>query len=72
MPTTPSIKPLPQKPTVHLLGNDGHALAIIGQCQRVCRKAGLDSGQWKVIIADMMSGDYDNLFPTAMAHFIVK
>ena len=72
MPINPTIKSLPQKPIVHLLGHDGNAFAIIGQCQRAWRKAGKDSGQWKLIMNEMMSGDYDHLLQTAMAHFNIE
>jgi phosphodiesterase/alkaline phosphatase D-like protein len=71
MPTT-TTNLLPPKPTVQLLGNDGNAFAIIGQCQRAWRKAGLDSSQWKLIMADMMSGSYDHLLQVAMAHFNIE
>ncbi len=68
MPTT---KPLPLKPTVQLLGHDGNAIAIIVQCKRAWRKAGLDNGQWKLILDDMMSRDYNHLLQVAIAHFNV-
>ena len=70
MPTTTNL--LPQKPTVQLLGNDGNAFAIIGQCQRAWRKAGLDNSQWKLIMADMMSGSYDHLLQVAVTYFNIE
>ncbi len=72
MPTTPTTESLSQKPTVQLLGHDGNAIAIIVQCNRAWRKAGLDNGQWKLIMADMMSGSYDHLLQVAVTYFNVE
>jgi hypothetical protein len=69
MPIPAAIDP---RPVVTLLGEDGNAFSIIARCRTAWRKAGQDADQWKLIMADMLSGSYNHLLQTAMAHFDVE
>ena len=61
-----------ERPTVQLVGGDGNAFAILGQCQRAARKAGWSQEHWEKIRDEMTSGDYDYLLGVAMKHFDVQ
>lgn len=66
-------------PTVKLIGNDGNAFAIMGACRRAMQKAYREAGEsevyeinWKSIMDEMTSGDYDNLLQVACTYFDVQ
>jgi hypothetical protein len=60
------------KPVVKLVGQDGNAFAILGACRKAARKAGWSDEKIKEVLAEMTSGDYDNLLGVAMKHFDVE
>ena len=60
------------KPVVKLIGKDGNAFAIIGECRRAARKAGFTSEEISDIVSEMTSGDYNHLLVTAMTYFKVE
>jgi len=53
-------------PIVPLVGKDGNAFAIMGRFAKGARKAGWIKENTDLVIAEMMSGDYDHLLGTAM------
>ena len=59
-------------PIVKLTGTDGNAFAIMGACRKAARKAGWSAEQVKLVMDDMMAGDYDHLLQTAMKNFDVR
>lgn len=59
------------RPTVHLIGRDGNAFAIMAECRRAARDAGWTKDQIDALLKDMMSGDYDHLLAVAMSRFEV-
>ena len=56
---------------VQLVGNDGNAFAILGNCQQAARRAGLTKDQIDEFMNEAMSGDYDHLLQTCMKYFEV-
>ena len=56
---------------VQLTGNDGNAYAILGNCQKAARQAGLTKDQIDEFVNEAMSGDYDHLLQTCMKYFEV-
>lgn len=60
-----------EKPIVKLVGEDGNAFAILGACHKSARKAGWDAAKIDAVLAEMQSGDYDNLLMTACKYFEV-
>ena len=56
---------------VQLTGNDGNAFAILGNCQKAARQAGLTKDQIDEFMNEAMSGDYDHLLQTCMKYFEV-
>lgn len=60
------------KPKVKFVGANGNAFNLIGICQAAAKKSGWTSEEWKVVMDEMMSGDYDHLLQTAMKHFEVR
>jgi hypothetical protein len=54
---------------VQLVGNDGNAFFILGNCQKQARRAGLTKEQIAEFMAEAKSGDYDNLLRTCMKYF---
>lgn len=59
-------KEIAQEIVIDLTGPDGNAYALMGYAQRYARQLGLDG---KAIIAEMMSGDYENLVEVFDKHF---
>lgn len=57
------------KPTVHLIGENGNAFAILGACRKAAKRAGWTDEEWERVRAKMSSGDYDHLLATALEHF---
>jgi hypothetical protein len=51
---------------IDLTGPDGNAFALMGYASRFSKQLGLDS---KVIIKEMMSGDYENLLQVFDGYF---
>ena len=49
------------KPIIDLTGPDGNAFALMGYAQKFGKQIGFDKAKIDKIIADMMSGDYENL-----------
>jgi hypothetical protein len=60
------------KPKVTLVGRDGNAFSIMGECRKAARKAGWEEDKIKAVLDEMMSGDYGHLLQTAMDHFDVR
>jgi len=56
---------------VQLTGNDGNAFAILGNCQKAARRAGLTKDQIDEFVNEAMTGDYDHLLQTCMKYFEV-
>ena len=56
---------------VQLTGNDGNAFAILGNCQKAARQAGLTKDQIDEFVNEAMTGDYDHLLQTCMKYFEV-
>ena len=56
---------------VQLTGNDGNAFAILGNCQKEARRAGLTKDQIDEFMNEAMAGDYDHLLQTCMKYFEV-
>jgi hypothetical protein len=61
-----------EKPVVKLIGADGNAFAILGQCRAVANKEGWTKEQVEVFTQKATSGDYDNLLRVVMEYFDVK
>ena len=61
-----------EKPGLELVGNDGNAWAIMGNAQRVARKAGWSREKIEEVMDEAMEGDYDHLLQTMMKHFDVS
>jgi len=49
------------KPTIDLTGPDGNAFALIGYARKFAKQLDFTKEQIETIIAEMMSGDYENL-----------
>ena len=60
------------KPTLKLVGTDGNAFALLGKARRAATDAGWPERRWKEIQTEAMSGDYDHLLQTLIAHFEVS
>jgi hypothetical protein len=60
-----------KRPKLKLVGNDGNAFAILGNAQRVARKAGWDKETIDSFIKEATSGDYDHLLQTCFKYFDV-
>jgi len=60
------------KPVLKLIGNDGNSFAILGNANRVARKAGWTPERIKEFQNKAISGDYDNLLCVCMEYFEVK
>lgn len=58
-----------EKPVLVLTGVDGNAFSILGQARKVARANNMD---WKPIMDEVLSGDYDHLLQTMMKWFDVK
>jgi hypothetical protein len=56
---------------VQLVGNDGNAFSILGNCKTAAKKAGLTKKQIDEFLNEAMSGDYDHLLGTCMEYFEV-
>ena len=59
-------------PTVKLLGTDGNAFSIIGNCRRSAKRAGWNDAQLSAFVKEATSGDYDHVIQTAMKYFDVE
>ena len=60
------------RPRVKLLGQDGNAYFILGQCRRATRAAGWSDDDWGRFHAEATDGDYDHLLATVMQFFDVE
>ena len=60
------------RPSVKLVGNNGNAFAIMGNCFKAARKAGWSQEQIDIVKNEMTSGDYNHLLATAMKYFDVE
>jgi hypothetical protein len=56
---------------VQLVGNDGNAFSILGNCKTAAKKAGLTKKQIDEFLNEAMSGDYSHLLGTCMEYFEV-
>jgi hypothetical protein len=62
-------RPKPVK--VKLVGKDGNAFAILGECYRAAKKAKWTTKQIEEFHEEATSGDYDDLLRTCMKWFDV-
>ena len=60
-----------KKARVHLVGQDGNALAIVGRCVQAGRRAGYTKAQLDAFRQAAMSGNYNHLLATCMEWFEV-
>jgi len=58
--------------SVKLIGVDGNAFSIIGQCKAAMMKAKWPRDKMDAVVNDMMSGDYDHLLQVVLDTFIVE
>ncbi len=59
------------KPSVKLIGEDGNAFSILGNCRRAALKAGWTEEQWAEFRKEALAEDYDHLLATVQEHFDV-
>ena len=57
--------------TVNLVGNDGNAMTILGQCTRTARLNGVPQDEIDAFFDEATSGNYDHLLQTCMRWFDV-
>lgn len=57
--------------TVELIGNDGNAMTILGNCTRAARMNGVPQKEIDQFFTEATSGDYDHLLQTCMQWFDV-
>jgi len=57
--------------TVNLVGNDGNAMTILGQCTRTARLNGVSQDEIDAFFTEATSGNYDHLLQTCMRWFDV-
>ena len=57
---------------VRLTNRDGNAFAILGNCQRAARNAGISKDEINAFMEEAMNGDYDHLLRTCMKYFEVE
>ena len=57
--------------TVNLVGNDGNAMTILGQCTRTARLNGVPQDEIDTFFNEATSGNYDHLLQTCMQWFDV-
>ena len=58
--------------TVTLTGEDGNAFAILGQCRKAARNAGLSEEEIGDFATEATAGDYNHLLQTAMRWFKIS
>ena len=58
--------------TVNLVGNDGNAMTILGNCTRSARMNGVPQEDIDQFFNEATSGDYDHLLQTCMKWFDVS
>jgi hypothetical protein len=58
--------------TVELIGNDGNAMTILGNCTRSARMNGVPQEDIDQFFNEATSGDYDHLLQTCMKWFDVS
>ena len=61
-----------EKPVVKLVGRDGNAFAILGECKRIAKKNNWTPEQISEFYDKAMEGDYDHLLQTVMTYFEVR
>ena len=52
--------------TVHLVGEDGNAFAILGRVSKALRRAGVADSEVKAFMSEATAGDYDALLATCL------
>ena len=52
--------------TVHLLGENGNAFAILGAVRSALRRAKVDGAEIEAFMTEATDGDYDHLLRTCM------
>ena len=60
------------RPRVKLLGQDGNAFFILGQCRSAARAAGWIDDDWGRFHAEATNGDYNHLLVTVIRHFEIE
>lgn len=58
----------PKQVSLQLVGLDGNAFSLMGAFQSQARKEGWSKEEIKVVLDECMSGDYNHLLITLMAH----
>lgn len=61
-----------EKPEVSLVGKDGNAFAILGECRRAAKRAGWTDEEFMEFDRKAKNGDYDHLLQTVLTHFEVS
>ena len=57
-----------KKVTLELVGLDGNAYSLMGAFQRQARKEKWEKSEIDAVLEECMSGDYDHLLCTLVAH----
>lgn len=57
---------------VKLVGRDGNAFAVLGECRRAARKAGISQEDTDMFVKKATSGNYDQLLATCLEYFEVS
>jgi hypothetical protein len=60
------------KPTVKLIGQDGNAVAIMGNIKRVLKRAGVDKEYIDEYLKEATSGDYKHLLTVSMKYVNIE
>jgi hypothetical protein len=63
-------RPLPDRPVLILIGEDGNAFSILGRARQALLLAGRGD-EWPTFLAEATGGDYDHLLATVMDWFVV-
>lgn len=56
-----------KKVTLELVGLDGNAFALLGAFSKQARKEGWSEEEFKAVLTECMSGDYNHLLATLMS-----
>lgn len=64
-------KPRYPQVKVKLIGKNGNAYAILGECKYAAKKAGISKEEIDKFLKEAMSGDYDNLLKTCCNWFSI-
>jgi hypothetical protein len=57
---------------VKLVGSDGNAFAVLGECRRAAKRAGVPNAFIEEFTAEATNGDYNHLLDVCMQAFDVE